>query len=651
MTLANFINANALSIPLADESVQCVVTSPPYYGLRDYGTARWEGGSEGCDHAAARKKTRFDYALDEKQASNAGSDVKVYGDHCPACGATRVDYQLGLEPLHDCGGWATGNNCGACYVCHMRAVFAEVRRVLRDDGVLFLNLGDSYASQGNPEPTQSINPLRGGGSDTLASGKSRNVTVGLKPKDLVGIPWRVALALQADGWYLRQDIIWDKGNPMPESVRDRCSKSHEYVLLLSKHERYYFDSDAIRERSATQAMPEVRAQPAANRVLQEQSARGWANWQLPGMYHDPAEEVGSQVQPQREGPANSEEVLLFGEGAGNQERISQVLQADRGTEGTLSTGGQEAREGTALQGADNSILAERKGQGGEGEKRQTLRNHAGRQVLEAQDRDQAQAPDQDVRLHANPEAVAGDQGSAQSHLRLLRKEDGAAGNGSHHTAVKRGNTHSGEYSASLPDVQRQEGEQTRNARSVWHINTQPYKGAHFATYPEKLVEPCIKAGTSERGCCPKCGKPWARVVEKEPAVSKKCPKTDALYQAQGGNGEKKTGTIGMSGGGRIDGYSITTGWQPACACDAGEPITCTVLDPFAGSGTTGLVCQKLGRRFVGLDLSQEYLRLARERCGLDKLARWTTPTPLPPPPQNAPKRGEWTNGQMRLEDK
>jgi DNA modification methylase len=163
---------------LDDESVQCVVTSPPYWGLRDYG----------------------------------------------------VDDQLGLEATPE------------AYVANMVAVFQEVKRVLRKDGTLWLNLGDSYSSGGRETTT----------NQTLRGGKDYGVTrpkpnKSIKPKDLIGIPWRVALALQADGWYLRSDIIWNKPNPMPESCKDRPTKAHEYIFLLTKSAKYYYDADAIKE--------------------------------------------------------------------------------------------------------------------------------------------------------------------------------------------------------------------------------------------------------------------------------------------------------------------------------------------------------------------------------------------------------------------
>lgn len=147
------------------------------------------------------------------------------------------------------------------YVAKLVSVFREVRRILRDDGTLWLNLGDSYSSnQSNNGGCSPKSTLSGGGGKYRENSKNkaafdinrpRRLENGLKPKDLIGIPWRVALALQADGWYLRQDIIWHKPNPMPESVTDRCTKAHEYIFLLSKSERYYFDHEAIKEPSVT----------------------------------------------------------------------------------------------------------------------------------------------------------------------------------------------------------------------------------------------------------------------------------------------------------------------------------------------------------------------------------------------------------------
>jgi DNA modification methylase len=189
---------------LPDRCVSMCVTSPPYYGLRDYG----------CE-----------------------------GQH-------------GLEPTP------------AEFVAKMVKVFGELRRILADDGTLWLNLGDSYARNGGEQ---------GGGNRELLhmEGKQKRMGripagSGLKPKDLLGIPWRVALALQADGWWLRQDIIWHKTNPMPEFVTDRCSKSHEYLFLLTKGERYHFDHEAIKEPGAS---PELS--PEAYRAHLEAAQKQW----------------------------------------------------------------------------------------------------------------------------------------------------------------------------------------------------------------------------------------------------------------------------------------------------------------------------------------------------------------------------------------
>jgi DNA modification methylase len=204
---------------LPDQSVHTCVTSPPYFGLRDYG----------------------------------------------------MDGQIGLEATPD------------AFVARLVEVFREVRRVLRDDGTLWLNLGDSYASStkgsgggaasstlqmdGRREEVRLAGAERG---NARARFDARKMDCGIPDKNLLGIPWRVAFALQADGWYLRQDIIWSKPNPMPESVRDRCTKAHEYLFLLSKSDRYFFDADAIKEPAAESSLSRlaqnVEAQAGSTRV-------------------------------------------------------------------------------------------------------------------------------------------------------------------------------------------------------------------------------------------------------------------------------------------------------------------------------------------------------------------------------------------------
>ena len=226
---------------LDEQSINTCVTSPPYWGLRDYGTGEWVGGNADCLHKSAKKNADKTGGFTGKRIRKiGGSENNKYLKHkknCPDCGATRKDNQLGME------------NTPEEFVENLVRVFKEVKRVLRDDGTVWLNLGDSYYNY-RPGKGQSLSKQSVSNTDQdLPQDCARrgNKIAGLKEKDLVGIPWRVAFALQADGWYLRQDIIWHKPNPMPESVRDRCTKSHEYIFLLSKSPKYYFDNEAIKE--------------------------------------------------------------------------------------------------------------------------------------------------------------------------------------------------------------------------------------------------------------------------------------------------------------------------------------------------------------------------------------------------------------------
>jgi DNA modification methylase len=320
--------------------------------------------------------------------------------------------EIGLEPTPD------------EYVAQLVAVFREVRRVLRDDGTCWLNLGDSYNGSGG---------IGGNGKQHTNQGSidrpdNRAGWAGLKPKDLIGIPWRVAFALQADGWYLRQDIIWHKPAPMPESVTDRCTKAHEYIFLLTKSARYFYDNEAVREKS--------------------EESSGWAR--------------------QRDKGVNTWD---YGRDGYNEARI-----------GGMS--GKETYDNTGK----------------------------------------------------------------------------------------------------------------RNRRSVWTVNPQPYSQAHFATFPPALIEPCILAGTSEKGCCSACGKPWERVVERGNIA----PQRSGEWKA---TGENHRNDIDRKGG--FYSAPTTLGHRPACTCNApAQP--CVVLDPFGGSGTTGEVAQRLGREFILIELNPAY---------------------------------------------
>lgn len=211
---------------LPDRHFQTVVTSPPYFGLRDYGTASWDGGDPACDHLGAPMRTsaniKANYGAGRNDVKNALRREPM-GQVCSKCGAARVDAQIGLEPTPD------------EFAAAVVDVFRLLRDKLRDDGTVWLNLGDSYAQTGGPG-VQGYNSQRIGRADVPAQVKatSQKPPPGLKSKDLMGIPWLVAFALRADGWFLRQEIIWHKPNPMPESVLDRCTKAHEQVFLLAK---------------------------------------------------------------------------------------------------------------------------------------------------------------------------------------------------------------------------------------------------------------------------------------------------------------------------------------------------------------------------------------------------------------------------------
>ena len=386
--MVSLIEGNAAKIPLRDGSVQMVVTSPPYWGLRDYGLG---GGG-------------------------IGLELTVEG-----------------------------------YIESMVRVGRELWRVLRDDGTLWMNLGDSYAggNKGGNYDASSWKELENAPSGWTKRQQRTNdfdmAVSGLKHKDLCGVPWRGALAFQADGWYLRSDIIWAKPNPMPESVTDRPTKAHEYIFLLTKKPRYFYDAEAVRESGN-----------------HEPHGPGWAT---------------------------------FDDG--------------------------------------------------------------------------------------------------------LMRNDRKNGNESNERAWGR--------------------QGTRNRRTVWSIATQPYGGAHFATFPEALVEPCIKAGTSEKGCCPECGRAWERVVETVGHERQRwAPGEDQYHtRAKGKHGKTSSFTTGDVA------IKETVGFRPGC--DHGlDPVSCVVFDPFAGSGTAGLVARRLGRDFIGLDLSADYLHLARKRLGLDALDIWNS---------------------------
>lgn len=423
---------------LADNSIHCCVTSPPYWGLRDYG----------------------------------------------------VDGQLGLEGTPE------------EFTAAMVEVFEEVRRVLRPDGTLWLNIGDSYCSTdkwgGGGKNTGKQTVDSAGGVPSWAVRAKKEKIAGLKPKDLVGIPWLLAFALRAAGWYLRSEIIWHKPTAMPESVTDRPTKSHEQIFLLTKTPRYFFDKQAVAEPTTGNAH---------NR--------------------------GNGVNPKARIPGRNSRIHV-------------------------------SRVGNAPQSRQN-----------------------------------------------------------------------------------------GSFSAAVAGLV-----ETRNIRTVWTLVAESFKGAHFATFPTTIPERCIKAGTSAKGCCSKCGAPWKRQIEKtraatRPGANTKLPagwksgpgshntidgryKHDAAYASGTAIGNHPT-AFGNRDPERHVTAVKTVGWAPGCQCEHSETVPCVVLDPFSGSGTTGQMATSLGCIYIGCELNPEYAEMSRARIDFRKPVKKTRAPRLIKPARSAQK--------------
>lgn len=403
---------------LPDESVQCCVTSPPYWGLRSY-----------------------------------------------------------LPQNHPLKSFELGNERRIEeYIEKIVCGFSDVRRVLRKDGTLWMNMGDCYANDGKWGGETGGKHAYHENDNRKRIGREKKIT-GLKPKDLVGMPWRVAFALQADGWWLRMDNIWNKPNPMPESVSDRTTRSHEYVFHFSKSAHYFYDIEAVKEPVSLNTHARI-SQDLANQVGSHRANGG-------GKTNGPMKAVI----------------------AGSTRKLAGIGQGKR-----------KASYETAL----------------------------------------------------------------------------------------------------CLDVP------SRNKRSVWTIPTAAYSGSHYATFPPDLVRPCILAGTSAKGCCRKCGSPYRRIVKDGPPLEdwkRQCgsdangeyhgenQKPYSDHQAQAASTVKERILKGMV-------EKVTVGWKPGCKCDVGEPVACVVLDPFLGSGTTGMVALELGRDCVGIELDPASVEQAASRNGL-----------------------------------
>ncbi len=416
-----------------DESIDCVVTSPPYWGLRDY----------------------------------------------------NEEEQLGLEETPE------------EFVANLVKVFSEVKRVLKSSGTVWLNLGDSYAMSSmrgkNSEFKGMIDQSKQG-----IVGVNKKIPQGLKAKDLVGIPWRVALALQSDGWYLRQDIIWHKPNPMPESVQDRCTKSHEYIFLLTKSPKYFYDIDAVREPFNIGALKRIDQ----NIKKQIGSKRGNGGLKPNGNM----KAVGDQ-----EKGANKKSVWKTKYGSvENESKHRQGMHKQRG----------------------ESVIVTRKELPEQKEFVDFIRKKSNAKKL---------SEDSGVKLSKVEHWFRYDEsGFAYPSIEDWDKireylDDWSKEFISIDTKMTELETH-------LDSINN--NPKGKNKRSVWKITTKPYKEAHFATFPIELPITCIKAGCPEGGI---------------------------------------------------------------------------VLDPFFGSGTTGLAAQELHRHWVGIELNPEYIEIANRRVGQTNL--------------------------------
>lgn len=262
-TLNTIHHCDALTLlrALPAGSVDCVVTSPPYYGLRDYQTGRWVGGNPDCDHKPnnADKGHIAHSTLNGGLKTNA-AQIAGYRNTCKKCGATRIDDQIGLE------------DTPAIFIEKLMAIFREVHRVLKPTGNAWINLGDSYANDtkwGGSTGGKHVEGLRG--QTGIGRGKT---STGLPPKSLMMIPARFAIAMQDSGWILRSEIVWAKRAPMPESVTDRPTKSHEMIYLFAKQGSYWYDQEAVRERASINSHGSPRVNPGQKQITIRQNLTG-----------------------------------------------------------------------------------------------------------------------------------------------------------------------------------------------------------------------------------------------------------------------------------------------------------------------------------------------------------------------------------------
>lgn len=432
------------------------VTSPPYFGLRSYNGIP----------ATAWPEVRY---------SLWGFEVVVPPMTC----------ELGHEadPKQ--------------FIGHMVQIFREVWRVMRDDGTVWLNMGDSYSAPGKDRTeTQASkrSTLQGGLKTQFATLKQQaKRSEGVKYKDMLMIPAMLAIALRDDGWYLRSDIIWSKPNPMPESVYDRPTKSHEYIFLLAKSRFYYYDADAI------------RTEPKYPDLIKYAWGRA-----IDASIDDPRKGTGTERRK-----AVQEQFKNLPEG---QKNIRKARTKSRTYDETYTA--------------------------------KTRPN--GERQPGFKDWDDLSKADQ-MRIGANK-------------------------------------------------------------RSVWTVPTHSFQEAHFATFPPELIVDPIKAGSSQHGCCSACGAPYIRQTKKTLVPTDGACNTHVIDERDH-KADKQSRAANFQKDGVLTAhvYQVETlGWKASCKCEA-PIVKCRVLEPFSGAGTTALVANKLGRDFVAIELSGEYVPMSENR--------------------------------------
>ena len=520
---ATLHQADARAIPLPDASVHTVITSPPYYGLRTYtGLLQWRGGNTDCPHTQENPH--------DQREPPTGVDAV-----CTSCGAVPTQTGIGNEPTL----WE--------YIDQIVDVFREVRRVLRDDGICWLNLGDSYANDGKWGGYTGGRHPQGLHGNT-GVGRTKNRT-GLKPKNLMMVPARVAIALQEDGWVIRQRVIWNKPNTTPEAVLDRPASTNEDIYILTKSSDPLFWTHRELQGVRTEPPPDHR----------------WVD-------------LTNNTEYDQEPPDYSQEVITCPDcmGAGELELRAAQL--------TLF---EEPQSQTTPCPHCNHQGAQTPGYVRRWRRVNLWKRHD---------------------YFYDNEAVKQPSASGPSDLRKMTE-----GRSREPGRNKTTSTEPSPGATAMPNIRRKRavGDPSgANLKNVWTIATQPYREFHFATFPTQIPRLCILAATSEHGVCTECGAPWTRSVNKTFVLQ---PDVSPGRGIKGAPGQKPMGeNNNWDGAPRGSNHVETTGWRPTCNCGAGvRPAT--VLDPFAGSGTTLAVAQSLGRRSIGLDLSSEYLAMAVKR--------------------------------------